>query len=366
MSAYYKIHVLTVSGILLAEVDNFRELAYTNMVNSPGIAEIVMNGTANNTQYMVIDNQIEIYRINRRFGINDWQRDFVGFIRKEQRSTKRGEDTMIITALGLNELLGRRVNGYYANTGNRSIYTDLPVETVMKTFVQYNCGSDAVTLPTISGRVRNGELPNFTVETDQARGVIISWANAWKPVLRDLQDLADTYTVDFQVSKVGPANWSFEVYPFQLGTDRTSEITFALENNNMTDPEYVYDATEQKTIAIAAGEGEEAERQIVIQSGIGFGIDNDREVFTDARGNQDNPDVLSSAAASNLKQNEAREEFKFQVLQTFSSYYGKHYFLGDRVKSQYKGRGFIQKIVGVTVQYDRTNLETITVDMKTV
>jgi hypothetical protein len=232
----------------------------------------------------------------------------------------------------------------------------------MKTFVSYNCGANATTA---SGRLRNGVIPNFSIATDLARGDTISWTNAWKPVLKDLQEIANAFQVDFSVNKTGAASWSFEVYPSQLGTDRTTELLFSLENGNMTDPQYSYNVLNEKTVALAAGEGEKATRQIVVASGVNYSATNDREIFTDARNNQSSLSVLAAAAQSTLRDNIPTEEFSFSVLQTPASYYGVHYFLGDLVRSQYKGRLFIQKIEQIQVRYTRQGLEQITVQMRT-
>jgi hypothetical protein len=368
MSAYYKVQILTTDGILLAEIDNYRAIGYTNIVNAPGACEIVLNGGNPKIQYAEIDHQVEIYRINRPYGITEWQRDFVGFIRKIERSTKRGEDTFTITALGLNSLLDRRINAYYADTTDYTLFENAVAETVMKTIVTNNLTDSGAT--TGNGRLVFGGIYGFSVATDLARGYTqVAWANPYKPVLKDIQELATTYEIDFDVTKTGPDTFEFDVYFPQRGTDRTTLVTFSLENGNMTDPVYSYDVTDERNVGIAAGTGEGSSRQI----SIAFGptaqdvelYSKFSEVFIDVRNSQGLSSVTDDAARNELLKTVPQEEFSFTTLQLPSCYYGNHYFLGDIVTSQYNNKTFIQKIEQVSVTYTTDNLEQIRVEMKT-
>lgn len=362
MPAYYRVDVLTASGVLLAEIDNYKELAYTNTVNAPGVAEIVLHGANTKIQYLTENAQVEIYRRNDDFGL-DWTRDFVGFLRKEDRKTSRGDDTYIASVIGAKEILNRRVNAHYAETTNRTIYASQSVETVMKTLVHTNVGAAAITA---SGRLRNGVITGVSIASNQVRGSGISWRNAYVNVLDDLQKLANAYAMDFDLNKTGASAWQFEVYPSQRGTDRTTTVLFALENGNMTDPQYSFDALEERTVALIGGDGEGSARQIVTISGSGYSALDDREIFVDARNNKGVTAVLTAAGIAALQDAIPEEKFTFRVLQTPSCYFGVHYFLGDKVKSRYKNQTFTQKIQSVTVRYSRdSDLEDITVRMVT-
>ena len=362
MSAYYKVNVLTVDGILLCEIDNYRELGYTNIVNAPGACEIVLNGHNPKIQYVDIDHQIEIYRINRPYGITEWQRDFVGFIRKIERSTKRGEDTFIITALGLNSLLDRRINAYYADTTDYTLFENATIETVMKTLVSNNLTDASAT--TGNGRLLFGGMFGVSVAPDLSRGYTqVAWTNPYKPLLKDMQELAITYEIDFDITKTGSDTFSFDVYYPQRGTDRKELVTFSLENGNMTDPVYSYSVIDERNVGIAAGAGEKSGRQTAFAYGpTAQDVDTYSkfsEVFVDARSNQGLSTVLEDAIRNKLLETVPQEDFSFTTLQTPSCYYGNHYFLGDIVTSQYNNKTFIQKIeqVEVNVAQKQTQLE---------
>jgi hypothetical protein len=357
MSVLYKIHILDTNLNLLAELDDYTELTYTLIVNAPGVAEFSLGAANAKAQYLVKDNIVQVYRKNLTYGITDWVLEFSGHIRALARTTQRGADTLTVTALGLLDVLNQRIVAYHTETEDRSIFYGKNVETIMKLIVQYNCTEDATTA---NGRVRNGAIPSLTVETDYGRSeYTIDWANAWKPVLKDLQDLAIAYKMDFDITD----NLEFKTYPLQRGIDRTSEFTFSLENGNMTDPVYTFDATQERSVAIVGGQGEQDDRDISVVNGDLYHItSNNREMFVDVRNASDEDDTSFYEAQLRLKENEPREDFSFKVLQLPSCYYGKDYALGDRVRCFYNNTVFFQKISRVTVRFSPDNLEEIMIE----
>jgi hypothetical protein len=283
MSVLYKIQIRNASGQLLAEIDDYQDLTYTIVVNAPGVAEFSIGATSQKAQYIVIDNRVEVYRKNVAYGITQWVQEFSGFIRSYTLATQRGSTTFVVTALGILDILNQRIVAYYADTAQRSLFINTNVETIMKTIVSYNCGANATTA---NGRLRNGVISGLTVDTDTASSVFtIDWANAWKPVLKDLQDLSVAYRMDFDLTP----SYVFTTYANQRGTDRTTEFTFSLENGNMTDPVYTYDATNERSVALVGEQGEQDDRNVYEETGSLYHVvTNNREVFVDARNTDEN------------------------------------------------------------------------------
>ena len=133
----------------------------------------------------------------------------------------------------------------------------------------------------------------------------------------------------------------------------------------MAEPEYTYDRTEERTVAIAAGQGEGEDRVVTIRTGPDYSADNDIEVFADARGSETAAGVASSADAR-LDEARARQRFGFRVVQTPGCAYGVHYGLGDLVRAQYGPVNVVQKVTGVTVNLDKRGAEQIDVETETV
>lgn len=362
MTIGYYVEVLTASGIRQALIDDFQSLSYRREVNAPGIAQIALQGNHSKLDTLTENAQIQIYRKNDTLGL-DWDVDFVGFLRAEERTTDRGEDRYTGYAIGALSLLSRRVNAHYANTANRSTFNNLPVETVMKTMVHTNAGAAATTA---SGRLRNGVIPGISIASNQSRGTSITWNNAYVNLLDDLQELSAAYSIDFDLTKTGAYNWSFEVYPGQLGTDRTSTVIFSLENGNMRNPEYSYDSIDESTVVIVGGEGPENARQIITISGVRYAANRDYEIFADARSNKGSIAALTATGTAALNKAIPKQGFSFEVVQTPGSAYGVHYFLGDLVTAKYKGLSVTMKVQAVEITYSRAELEQINITLKVV
>lgn len=362
MTTEYKLLVYTAAGVKVAEVTDFLGLVYTKQVNAPGTAAFKLDGSHDAIPLFELDGQIEIWRRDRAQGLA-WYVDFVGLHRGGEYVTdSSGRETYTAYCPGLLSLLGRRVIAWYAGTNNRSEFTSLPAESILKKLVAYNCSS----LATFSGgRIRNGTMSGLTVQTDAALGNTISWSCAWKNLLEQLQEVAKIGGGDFDLVKTGATAWNFRFYLGQLGSDRTSTVTFGLEYGNMAEPKYSLMRLDEKTVAIVGGQGEMANRATTVRTGPTYSAANTIEVFVDAR-NDDTTAKMNSRGDATLDAKRAKNEFSYKVLQTPASLYGKHYSLGDLVTARYKTVEVTQKVDKVTIQLSANGDESIQVEMRDV
>jgi hypothetical protein len=366
MGTEYKVRAHTAAGVLVGEITDFLELAYAKKVNAPGLGTIQLPGNHAVISQLEHRSQIEIWRRNRELGL-EWMPDFYGLYLDQDRAHQESE-TFVMRCPGLPWLLQTRYVLWYANTTDRSRFLSVPAETVMKTIVEYNCGPSATAA---NGRIRDGAITGLSVQTDGAGGNSVNWYCSWDNVLESLQDLARIAGGDFGLVKTGAAAWEFRWYAGQLGTDRTSgasQVTFNLGFGNMANPKYRYDRQSEKTVAVAAGQGEASTRDIVVHASSTYSASNDVEVFVDAREVEKGATAaLQDKAGKKLDEDRAREEFTFDVLQTVSTAYGVHYFLGDLVNAQWRDISAVEKIVGVTVSVaaQGDNVEQIDVEMET-
>ncbi len=360
MTAEYRLDIHTSDGVKVAEVTDYLDLAYSKRVNAPGLLQFILLGDHRVIGELEHDGQVIVYRRNATLGL-PWTADFWGLLRYQRRYFT-DHALYEARAPGLLSLLGRRYVAWPAGTANRSEFTNVAGETLMKTLVDYNAGAGATEA---NGRVRDGVISGIIVQADTGQGNTISKGCAWQNLLETLQDLAGIAGGDFDLIKVGPATWEFRFYLGQRGTDRTAELLFTLERGNMAEPEYTYDRLAEATVAIGAGQGEGADREVVVRTGPDYASDNDIEVFVDARGNETVAGVISSADAR-LEKTRAREQFSFRVVQTPGCAYGVHYQSGDLVRAQYGPVNVVQKIVGVNIRFDENGMEQIDVEMETV
>ena len=324
------------------------ELRFTLAGNHRALADLEHNG------------QVIVYRRNPALGL-PWTPDFWGLFRGQRRRYS-DHDVFEATCPGILTMLGWRIVAWKAGTANRSSFSSASAETVMKTLVAYNAGADATAA---NGRIRDGAVAGIEVEASAAGGHVVSVGCAYASLLETLQKVAAIGAGDFDLVKTGAAAWEFRWYAGQRGTDRTASLLFALERGNMAEPVYSFDRTEEATVAIVAGQGEGADREIVVRTGPDYAADNDVEIFADAR-HVETAAGAESAGDSRLEEVRARQQFGYKVIQAPGCAYGVHYGLGDLVRGQYGTVNVVQKIVGVTVSLNRDSAESIGVEMATV
>jgi hypothetical protein len=235
--------------------------------------------------------------------------------------------TAIVTCPGLMSMLAWRIVAWPAGTASRSKFTSAKAETIMKTLVTYNATSSA---SVANGRIRAGEIAGLSVEADGAHGTSLDWFCAYEPLLDALQKLAAVAGGDFDLVKLTATTWQLRWYTGQLGTDRSATVIFALPRGNMANPQYKDLRVDEKTVCVVGGQGEGAARAVAVRTGDNYGASNDIEMFTNGS-SSDTTAGLQAQGDAALGENQARQQFSFDALQTPATLYGTHYVLGDLV-----------------------------------
>lgn len=350
-------------GALVAQIDgtSFNDLAYTRGVNTPGVLSFSLSVDHPAFVYIVDDAIVEVWRRNVSQGL-DWYRDYTALIRSIQREYT-DYDQVNIQCAGLLSLLGRRIVAWYANTSNRSVFSAVVAETIMKTLVSYNAGSAATVG---NGRLRAGAISGLSVQGNGGQGNALSLSCAYDNLLSILQFISSPGGGggDFDLVRTGSAAYEFRYYPGQLGTDRTASIIFALEYDNMTHPVYTVNKLNLKSVAIVGGQGQDSSRATAVRTGSEYSSGIDIEMFVNGN-NEANAAELNSKGDIALSQVRNKvKSFTFDVLQTPSYFYGQHYFLGDLVTYKYADAMGTIKINSVTISVnDETGKEDVQVDM---
>lgn len=232
---------------------------------------------------------------------------------------------------------------YASGVADRSQYTSIPIETIMKSLVTFNLTSSAVggaaPLRQRTGDLLPGMGLDIQVAADSGGGDVKSKSFQGGNVLRALREVALIGKDDFSLTwRRGTAIFDFEYHANQLGEDKTTgsdKVTFSLENQTMSLPRQ-RTAVARATVASANGQKEGILREFTVVEGEDFAANNDIEMFVDAR--LDGTTAAARTAKADLKLDEAQQfkDLQFNVNQTQGTFYSpiavtgrQTYKLGD-------------------------------------
>jgi hypothetical protein len=365
MASEYRLDIRDNLGIKRAELTGraggahggFLSLAYRRVVNAPGMLTFEVEGNSAIASQLGHRWIVEVWRRNQAEGIA-WYRDFTTLV-LHRDWTYTDHDVCTVQCPGILWLLSTRHVLYRAGTANRSTFSAVPAETIIKTLVTYNLGASATTA---NSRVRAGVISGVSSATDAAGGTALSVNCAYDNVLEACQAVALIGGGDFDlVPNTNPPTYEFRFYSGQLGTDRTATVVFALEYGNMAEPEYDNNRIEEKTVCVVLGSGTGSNRTTVIRTGTDYAVTTNDVETVAQYSNSATTAVLNAHGDKVLKEKQQGKAFKFKGLQTPACLYGKHWFLGDKVTARY---GTIvevtRKIVAVNVAFGESNGETVT------
>lgn len=355
--ANYRLDVYDTDGVLQAALTDFQWLSYTKRVNHPGVIQFGLNGDHALLSTLADKWQVEVWR---KPAGGSWGREITGLFRMLTYTYSESANVSVFCQ-GLMSILDWRIVAYTAGYTDRSSFSSAKAETVANTLVKYN----AEAAITMTGRERNGSITGLSVETDGAEGNTIDWNCAWDNLLETLQKLAMIGGGDFDLVKTSSTTWQWRWYTGQLGTDRSSSVTFALNYGNMANPVYIANHTAEKTVAIVGGPGEREARSIVVRTGTDYvETDHDFEMFVSAS-DLATTAALNSRGDQKLAQVEATKEFRFTALQTDACKYGTHYVLGDLVTAvnPFVSTTYVVKVDAVMVTLKNNGDEMIDIEM---
>jgi hypothetical protein len=278
--------------------------------------------------------------------------------------------------VGYNDLLARR--GIWYNSS--SAYTDKSAagETVMKEYTDENAGPSATSAPRL---LESGVTTGLSIEADAAAGATWSGAKAFENLLSTLQEISNSVSLDFGIVGIGAALFEFQVRAI-WGNDRSTvglvhatglngagnpPVVFALEYGNMINPVYRKSRTEESNAVISMGQGLAGNRLLTLRTDAAAIAESPWNLRESSRGASDEYTTAQQQSGGDayLIENQAKETFEFQIVQTPGSLYGREYFFGDLVTARYKTIEKNKKIVGVKITVEGPD-ETIDVELSDV
>jgi len=327
MPVIWQIRLRASDGSLVAVLDDYESFSAEKRVNAPSLYSLRMSGKNAKVALFELDGQLEFWRRWPEYAI-DWTKEVEAFHRNASYIINAdGTFTFQSQGCGYVDLLDRRIVANFTGSGQAS-KTDV-AQDVANDFVAEQVGAGAG-----AGRVTVG----LTIGGGEGAGNTVTLARFSKNVLDVLQEIARIGGGDFDVVSTGEATFEFRWYDGQRGTDRSATVTFSLPLGNMARPVlYIHRSMEKNAIWVG-GQGQKTDRTLVWRTDADAMDDstwNRHELFTDAR-NTPSVDGLNSKGDTLLDRYKSARVFDFDVLQTPSCLYAKHYFLGDLVTAVFK------------------------------
>jgi len=352
-----------------AALSGFQQLTYTKRVNDVGVCRFRVPADHTVVNLLSDKSIVEVYRRNIDLGI-DWTLDWSGVYR-DAIFERRDVATFDAICYSNEHLLQWRIVDYAAGTNNRNDFSSAKGETVLKNIVTYNMTSSGTTG---DGRKRNAtnagtvNYSTITVQADSASGNTISVGVFGMSVLEACKKVARVAGGDFGLVRTSAATYQFRWYLGQLGTDRSTgsaQVQFNPDRGNMAESRYQVTRSTEYTQANVWGAGDASLRDWVSRTGTNYAAaTNDIEGYVDARElSLGNTTGLNAKGDVALDQMRSKTLMTFRPVQTPTTAYGLHYFLGDKVVSYDYGVSTTHRIQAVTVTASADTAEDISLEL---
>lgn len=335
-------------------IDDYTRLKYTKVSNGIGTAVLTVDASHAAVDGLALDDELEIWRGNIH-PLWDYTPfvDFRGLYRGPvRRRLYDGSEVVDLTFQHEMALLQRPIHAYQAGQDGVSSFAAMPIDEIMHALVVTNF--NGVT----ADRLYAASSIGVVSDTITSFATAIDYSAAYRNLLTALQELADYEDIVFNLTKdsSSTADWTFTVQETTIGADRRDEVYFEVGRENLVEAN-VDQVQLASTLAIAAGQGDGTDREVVTYAANDFDAAiNQIELFLDSR-HLDSTDKLTAYAQAILEQGRYRPQLRFQVHQRPDLAYGKHYGWGDIVTVRYGGVTFVQRIREVAVSIDGNDEE---------
>lgn len=365
MAPVYTMTIYNASGVIQTIATDYMQLAISRQVNSIDGLSFSMASTSPNAQYLQYGYIVSVTRQDTAQGITA-SVEFAGMIRKIVRIVST-QTIYQITAVSMMALLADRVVAYRANVANRSTFSAVPAETVLKTLFNYNCTALAVT-GTKSQRIIDGNTAGMTTAASAGGGSTVSIACSMQNLLEAMQKVAAGNGGDFDMVWAAPATYTFTWYLGQRGTNRSSTVILSVPTGTIAELQVITDRIQDYTNVILGGSGESLARNMYSRPAtLNTGLSN-REMYIDSR----NQGPGTTAAYYNTmgdtaltQQTQRRTIYTVKLTQNAALRYGRDYFFGDLVAISDGGTLVTQLVQGVDMKFDNNGSETVNVKLAT-
>lgn len=214
------------------------------------------------------------------------------------------DDTVTIKGFGIGFWFTNRIT--FPPTGNDTYAFNSYAEDIFYNVVYINA---------INAEDPKRNFENLYINSSKGRGEKIAFETRYKVLSDELETISKTSRLGWNI-KFDYKNKRF-VFESLVGIDRTVNqqdnppVIFSKRYDNIIEREYIKDVSEYKNCAIVAGQGEGANREIVIVNDGLSGLDR-KELFIDARDIEDGTN-LADRGKSKLAENTIIESFEATI-----------------------------------------------------
>jgi hypothetical protein len=220
-----------------------------------------------------------------------------------------------------------------------------PAETVIKDYISFNIGPNAVP---------SRQVPNLTIEPDAFQGSIIQGNARFEKLQELVYGLAQTGGVGYDIQQVG-SDLVLSVYEPE---DRTATIRMDLYNQKLSRAEYAY-AGAKATRAIVGGQGEAQWRRFVEVStpeSLSAEVEWGRrvEVFKDGRNSRVLDQLTQDGLELLVDEGKTITELSVTPSDDINMRFGVDWYLGDKVTvviDQLEAQAVVTE-VGISIDAD--------------
>ena len=358
MSGSYELWLTSDTGLRLALLDT--ALGLTASKSDKTISWFSLNAPASfNINLLRPDNMLQVWRAPLGGKLGLWQ---VYFLRKWTFATQGSRETILLEGPDIKDLLRRRIVAAYAGSAQAS-KTDF-ADDMMKEVVTQSIADGVAPTPTAGTRVWSNlsiavdtgsgpsitkSFPFDTLLTSSGNGVLAVLANASREAGTEV-----FFDILPNVVSSNSINFIFQTTINQPGQDVSDRIVFSQERGNLQNPTLVYDYSEEENYIYAAGQGEQADRniqQVYDTARYGASIWDRCEGFADAR-NQSTDDGVRESGRAQLEEGRPKINFSADVLDTKGTRFGRDWNYGYKVTTKYRSVEFSSIIKAVTISVD--------------
>lgn len=358
MAVQYTVITYDSAGSRTSYISDVLDIVISRAVNGVDMCRIIVGGTSASVPYLEYGAILEVYREDRDAGIA-YYREFAGIIRMVDTLTA-DVTTITVQAVGFTALLADRIVAWKSGTANRSQFSAVAAETVLKDLFNYNLGSSATTA---NGRLLSGVLTGATTAATGGNGNTISLSVSGQNLLAAMQRVQEVAGGDFDLVFTAPATYTYTWYTGQRGTDRSASVIFSVANGTIGSLRIVVDRIADATAAIVAGQGEGATRSFVIRPATApTGLDL-REVWVDARNQSTTNEYTESGDIILAEAERQRGRVEAKILQSEALRYGREYFLGDLVSVYTGSTTLTRKVQSIGIRFASDGSESIDVGL---
>jgi len=323
------------------EITRYLGFTFQRRVRQMGQWALELNADNAQAALFALDAQVQFLFRAPEAGL-DWVLDYEGLCRDlswEQKDD--GSELCRASGYCLKQLLNRRIVN--AGAGSAQALKSGAAETIMKAFVEEQCGPSAGTRA----------LSGFSVEADQGRGNVLTPPDyAHAKVLKICEELALTGGGDYDVVSTGLGTFEFRWYLGQRGTDRRTTVRFTKELGTMANAKLQRIRSAEHNAVLVCGQGQGETRPavwVVDESLVDDSAWNRSEVFVNGNAGGTDPDQLGEAGLVALEKGRPKWTLSWDTLQTKGWLYGRDYTFGDIVYGTYRGYETAKKLSEMSV-----------------